>query len=199
VASLGGDPANLPAVLIIAFAALGLLFFFLDKRTSWTHVVIAQYWTCNALVDEIRDLVLAAAFWLLYRRFSADREIASATTSLIASAIAALCAGIDLVWRLIGGAASRSYVHGASWRVFLFAALYAAVVAVALAAPKPRQRWSWLLAIAGGIGLVRVVAMHVWSAMPYQVDYVLYTVYLLVVLAAGILMYRQRPLSDSPE
>lgn len=198
VAGPGDNPLNVPAILVMTFAALGLLAYWIDKSMGWLYSPIVHYWTGNALLNEIRNLLLAGAFWFLHRRISADQDAtAAAKITLIGSIVVAGCAGADLVWRLIGGAASRTYL--ASTQTSVNALFFAAIVAAALAASKPRQLWCWVLAIGGVIGLVRVLLMHSWSGYPTVLADFVYVVYLIVVLVAGILMYRQRQVPDSPE
>jgi hypothetical protein len=181
IGGASGNPLSAPAVLIMTFAALGLVFL-----------------TVGALLNEIRDLLLAGAFLLIYRQFSGQQEAAvAATTSLIASIIVAVVVAVDVVMRLVGGSAARTYL--ADPQLVLTVGFYAAIIAVALAVPKPRQAWNWLLAIGAGIALARAVEIHVWSGYPIVLMDFVFVVYLVAVLAAGVLMYHQRPASDSPE
>jgi TIR domain len=191
VIGAGGNPLNVPAMLVMAFAALGLVSYLLNKATTWQSEPLVHYLTVGAMFGDVRNLLIAAAFWFLYRQFSAGRATAAAaTTSLIASVVVVILAGADLIWRIIGGSASRSYVYGGAHTV-MTGVFFVALIAVGLAASRPRQTWSWLLAIGGGIGLARDVSLHVWGPPRALMDFA-YFIYLGVVMAAGILMYRQR-------
>jgi TIR domain len=189
----GRNPLGVPALLVMAFATLGLLSFVIEKATTWPYDPVgfgSMYWSYGALLTEVRYVVLAVAYWRLYKRFPAGQRMSNpAITSLVASILVAVVVLVDVVMRFIGGATSRGYLqHGYQ---FLSAAFFAAMIAVALSTPKPRQNWSWLIAIGGGIGLVRAMLPHTQLSWLNST----YVIYLVVVLAGGILMYRQHPVT----
>jgi hypothetical protein len=184
--------------LIIAFAAISLLFFVateaaLSEDRYWSawypgRLFFANPWSAIGLI--IEWIILGVALALATRSFAgASSGNSVVITGRIASIVVIATACVALLPMLSDQNYWR-FGHIGAWQA-LNIPIYLAITAFGLAALRLHQRWSWLTVVAGTVGIAyQLVSLPNHTDLALKISTLVYVAWLALMLLIGIFMYR---------